>query len=658
MPTPSAAADGAIDQSNGYRPGVESMPHEYRKRHFKFKNRTARNRWWWNAHFNWGYSFGSLVRVSGYTDPTVRKGVHDYEAIARRESRRLEQVEEEEQEGAVAVSQGWVKGDVIETRDIYGEEVLCNVSRANRAIRWIGRNLSLPGADGILAPMRLHDWQKEFLFALYAPVESATDLTRIRTRGLLSCARQNGKSELLAALVCLHLAGPESKPYTNLLCAAKTLDQAAVMFDKVAVLLSGNSEAVERHEDYEAWSPDVPHRAAHRVPSDTERPPRGAQGLPNAFFVVDELAQVTSDEMWNTLSKAQGAAHEPMGIVISTLSDVPDNPMAELMRYAQMVTEPGSEKRDPAWCCKVFAADPGAALDDRDAWRAANPSLGLTLKYSDLETDCRMAMEIVSKEAAFRTYRLNVPVGAYDGIVVWSQWSRNIDESVTLESLRGSRLYGGLDLSRSDALTAMSLFDPDGGRFFTRAWMPEEAIDIQSERSGLDLRMCIREGYLDTTAGDMIDYDDVVLGIAAMIDGLDVAAIAYDRQYMHGFLNSVRHMGVVLPELVEFYQKGMWMTSGIEDFQQRVSTRRLRHRGNPIDNSGVYHTGVKMSDGGALTLKKSSSYAKNDTIAATVFAVGLAMHQFKDAVDTDYGARVSAYETVARELAEAGLAWA
>ena len=100
------------------------------------------------------------------------------------------------------------------------------------------------------------------------------------------------------------------------------------------------------------------------------------------------------------------------------------------------------------------------------------------------------------------------------------------------------------------------------------------------------------------------------------------------------------------------------MTSGIEDFQQRVSTRRLRHRGNPIDNSGVYHTGVKMSDGGALTLKKSSSYAKNDTIAATVFAVGLAMHQFKDVVDTDYGARVSAYESVMQELAEAGLSWA
>ncbi|MDR2604292.1 MAG: hypothetical protein LBC55_02945, partial [Desulfovibrio sp.] len=65
----------------------------------------------------------------------------------------------------------------------------------------------LPITAGVLAgqPMRLRDWQKDFLWAVYGPLVDGRRLVRT---ALLTLPRKNGKTQLAAALALAHLCGP------------------------------------------------------------------------------------------------------------------------------------------------------------------------------------------------------------------------------------------------------------------------------------------------------------------------------------------------------------------------------------------------------------------------------------------------------------------
>jgi phage terminase large subunit-like protein len=56
---------------------------------------------------------------------------------------------------------------------------------------------------------------------------------RIVRRAILSIARKNGKTALIAALVLVHLVGPESIPNGEIYSAANDREQAAQVY-KVA----------------------------------------------------------------------------------------------------------------------------------------------------------------------------------------------------------------------------------------------------------------------------------------------------------------------------------------------------------------------------------------------------------------------------------------
>ena len=99
--------------------------------------------------------------------------------------------------------------------------------RAARVIAFIEK-LTIPSGKGAGHPFKLRDWQREFIIDIYEPHDKR-GRRRVR-RAILSMARKNGKTALIAAIALAHLVGPEAIVHGEIYSAANDRDQAAIVF--------------------------------------------------------------------------------------------------------------------------------------------------------------------------------------------------------------------------------------------------------------------------------------------------------------------------------------------------------------------------------------------------------------------------------------------
>ena len=97
------------------------------------------------------------------------------------------------------------------------------MTRAARIIEFIQRYCVTPEGASVGQPMVLAEFQKQFIRDVY-------DNPAGTRRAILSIARKNGKSGLIAGLLLAHLVGPEAKQNTQIASGALSKEQASLIF--------------------------------------------------------------------------------------------------------------------------------------------------------------------------------------------------------------------------------------------------------------------------------------------------------------------------------------------------------------------------------------------------------------------------------------------
>lgn len=260
--------------------------------------------------------------------------------------------------------------------------------------------LTVPKGTGALEPFRLRPWQSAIVKTMYPP-------TGKRPRqGLVSMPRGNGKSGLAAALAVYALMA-DGVPGASVLVVASDERQARIVFNSARRMI----ELDERLSEQVQVFTDriyVPSTDSTMMPLPAE--PAALQGWDPTLVIVDELHVVT-DDVWEAMSLASGKRLESLTLAISTPSDRLDSVMWRLVEYGRQSPD------DKSFRLVEYGAPDGCALDDRDAWSAANPALGDFLHADALETNVR-----TTPEASFRRYRLGQWVGAADSWLPWGAW--------------------------------------------------------------------------------------------------------------------------------------------------------------------------------------------------------------------------------------------
>lgn len=487
------------------------------------------------------------------------------------------------------------------------------LTRGERVIAFIEKYCVVPEGRLIGQPMKLLPFQKKFIKEVF-------DNPKGTKRGILSIARKNGKSGLIAAILLAFIAGPEAKLNAQIRSGARSREQAAIVFNLAAKMVRLSPElsrivrivpsgktliGLARNVEYKALSAEA--GAAH--------------GQSPYLLIIDELGQVKGeqDDFVDALITAQGAYDDAMLLVISTQAPT-DADMLSIW------IDDAIASNDPRTVCHLYEGEKDCDLLDEEAHKAANPALGVFRSQVDLENEARKAQRMPSAESAFRNLFLNQRVNRNNPFVspdVWKKAALPVSEDV----FATCPVWAGLDLSKTTDLTAFVMVAKDSeGHWHAKArfWKPGSTILDHEKRDRAPYTRWQKEGWIDAPHGVSIDYSFVAKRIAADLDGKDVRKVGFDRWKFDQLKPHLEDEGVD-PELFVSIAQGAKTFSPYLDFvETELLNERVRHGGNPVLTMCAMNAVAVSDNNENRKLDKLKSTGRIDGMVALVMAMGLA----------------------------------
>lgn len=491
------------------------------------------------------------------------------------------------------------------------------MTRAEAVIEFIERYCVTPEGAAVGTPLRLADFQRDFIRAVY-------DNPAGTRRALLSVARKNGKTGLIAGLVLAHLVGPEARLNAQLVSGAMSRDQAALVFNLAAKMVQLKPRLAKLVRIVPSGKRLI------GLPLNTEfralaAEGKTAHGLSPVLAILDEVGQVRGpqSDFVDAITTSQGAHAEPLLIAISTQA-------ANDADLLSVWLDDAAQSKDPRIVSHVYTADEGCELDDEAAWKAANPALGLFRSMDDLREQAKQAARMPSMENTFRNLILNQRVSTESPFVSPDVWKANGTEPVPFDG----PVFAGLDLSARNDLTALVVIGKVGGAWqvFPHFWTPQEGLGERARRDRAPYDVWARQGFLRTTPGASVDYGTVAVDIAEIVAGLDVHAIAFDRWRMDVLQRELERLGLSLP-LVPFGQGFKDMSPALDTLEAELLNHRIAHGMHPVLTMCASNSTTTRDPAGNRKLDKSKATGRVDGMVALAMALGVAQTAEPPAVD-------------------------
>jgi len=482
------------------------------------------------------------------------------------------------------------------------------MTRGERVCAFIERYCLAPEGEHIGKPMKLEAFQRQFILEIYDnPYRTHT--------AMLSIARKNGKTGLIAALLLAHLVGPEAVQNSQIVSGAQSKEQAAVVFElaRKMVEMSPKLSSLVRVQPSGKRLIGLARNVLYRA---LAAEGKTAHGLSPILAILDEVGQVVgpTDKFVSAITSAQGAYENPLLIAISTQA-----PTAADLFSTWIDAQKNAP--DPRVVCHVYSAPEDCQLDDRKAWAAANPAMGLFRSIADIEKQCKQAMEMPANEPEFRNLILNQRVEAVSPYVSSSVWRANGGEAGDASKLK---VWAGLDLSSVNDLTALVAVDETGG-VHPAFWLPAAGLGEKSRKDRVPYDLWAKQGLLNTTPGNAIEYEFVAEYLRGFFDRYDVQSIGFDRALMNFLTPWLIKAGFSEAELAKFIPFGqgtLSMTPALRELEVRLLNKSLRHGNNPILEMCAANAKV-VGDSGARKFDKKKARGRIDGIVALAMAIGV-----------------------------------
>ena len=505
------------------------------------------------------------------------------------------------------------------------------MDRAQRVINFV-QMLKHTKSPWYGRPFILQEWQREILTTLYG-AETESGLRQYR-QALLFLPRKSGKTTLAAALSLYHLFA-DGVNGGEIYTVASSRDQASLCFNTARDMVRQNKQLMARAKiiDSRKTIANVNTGSFCRaLASDVAN----LHGLNASCVIADELHTWRDRELWETITTSGGTRTEPMTIGITTAGIDRQSICYELYDYAKKIQEGVIE--DKTFLPAIYEAEEGDDWTSPETWAKANPALGTFRNLDELESLCKKAQELPALEASFRRLYLNQWVSADTAWLPIVRWDA-CNHPIIPDSLKGKTCYGGLDLSTTTDLSSFCLLFPadDGCSYdvLPYFWIPESK--LQNNRDRVDYRTWQRQGFLEVTLGDIIDYRHIKHKIDELSKLYQIKEIAFDRWNSSQLVVELQSEGATMVGTGMGFAS---MSAPTKHLEELVLSQRIRHSGHPVLAWCAANVTLEQDAAGNVKPSKAKSTARIDGAVALILALSRAMLRKPKSVYLERGLRV------------------
>jgi len=468
-------------------------------------------------------------------------------------------------------------------------------------------------------PVRLEPFQKRFIWDVYDNPEGPT------VEGILSIARKNGKSALIACILLAHLVGPEARLNSQIVSGARSRDQAALVFKLASKMVKLNPvldklvRIIPSGKTLIGLALNVEFRA---LAADGQT----AHGLSPVLAILDELGQVRGpqDDFVEAIETASGAYDDALRLVISTQAPTDADMLSIKIDDAR-------RSKDPKIVVHVYEAEKGCKVLDPIAHAAANPALGTFRSQVELLAAAEKADRMPSAENGFRNLYLNQRVNRFSPFISPSVWGAT-NGAVDMEAFAKGRRFGGLDLAETTDLCAFVAGSEWEGVWHYLAWFwkPEKTLADHAKRDRVPYPLWAEQDLIATPPGVAVDYEYVAHDLARISEELGgFERIGYDRHRFKTLEVQMQKVGVELP-FEPFGQGFLSMAPAMDLAEIDFLNGNVRHGANPVLTMCAANAVVRKDPAGNRKLDKSKSTGRIDGMVALVMARGVAAMHSED----------------------------
>ena len=465
---------------------------------------------------------------------------------------------------------------------------------------WAAATLKVPPGHPLAGqPMILPDFAERFLRDGWLAHESACTM-----------GRKNSKSAICAILALGHLVGPLRTPGWRGAVASVTKEKAAELRGQVAAIAaaSGLDVKVKR-------SPYPGAIMSSTGTLETLASERTAGHSSSFDLVIVDETGLLPERSRELLAGLRSSLSAKSGRIIH-ISVRGDSPL-----FAEILS-------NPAVTSHVYAAPAGCALDDVDAWHAANPGLACGIKQiAYMRAEVERIRGAPTDEPSFRAFDLNENLSPVREMILSPDDLRACfaDDPPP----RQGACFVGLDIGEAVSSTAACAVWPATGRVETwQAFGDVPSLADRQRRDSAPYAAMLARGELRTYPGRVVRPDAFLADLQTDLAGCRVeraAADSYKDSEIRDFLDRA---AVRWP--VDFRRVGAGKDGGadVRAFQRLVLQRKLAMAENLSLVTAIAKSTIRRDGNGNPGLDKASARGRIDVLSAAVIACGLAEPRF------------------------------
>lgn len=506
-----------------------------------------------------------------------------------------------------------------------------DVDRARKALRALG---AFRHTKGRWAGVRmrlgegLESWQVVWILApifgwVYHDPEIDRVVRVVRT-AWIELPRKNGKSTISSGIsgVLLLADGEAGAEVYN--AAGSTL-QAGRVFDDAKRMIATSPAARRRTR---ALKEVVTAPATGGILRVLSRVAETAHGLNVSGAVVDEVHTLRLRRaLVEAIETGTGARDQPLIIFITTADEdeqgtIYDEKHTAVENLAKGIGE------DPTVYGVIWAAEKTDDPFAETTWRKANPGLGKSPTLAYMRQQATKAKTTPSTLPAFKRLSLNLRARDVAKWIDLDRWD-TLGGQVERGKLGGRRAWGGLDLSAVSDFTAWTTWveTTTPGRQFdlmARFWIPENKVEPLQKRCQIPLTKWIRDGWVATSEGDVIDYGDIKAAVLGDCRHFDMQRVSFDRMFAGQLVQELDAELTGGVQIVPVAQTFTGLSPACKELERLMGSKAFAHGDNPVLRWMA--SVVEVKNDGADNIRpvkpdRQTSSARIDGIQAAVTAL-------------------------------------